>query len=158
MLFKIIYQGVFIMKKKYLLIMLIALFAASASAQDGMKKVLLAMEKTKFKKELIAEMTDRLEKKSFEVTVVDNHKKELKNYRASDFDYVFITNSGVNSKVRPWVVEWLHANRNSKNILLHTTKIKKWKEQVDVDSVSSASKPSLASSLAEKYIDLLLKK
>ncbi len=97
-------------------------------------------------------LTDR----GLQVTVVEDHKKELKNYKASDYDYVFITNSGVGSKVRPWVKKWLESNNNSKNILLHTTKTKKWSEKVSVDAVSSASSKKDASTLAEEYIKLLL--
>lgn len=146
------------MKKIILVLIILIISLSSAVAQDQPKKALLAMEKTKFKKVLIEEMTKELESRSVEVTVVSEHKKELKDYKASDFDYVFITNSGVNSKVRPWVVEWLEDNNNSKNILLHTTKIKEWDEKVSVDAVSSASLKKDISALAKEYADLLLEK
>ena len=146
------------MKKIFLILLLLSVFASIAASQDAPKKVLLAMENTKFKKALIEEMKKGLEKKSIQVTVVENHKKDLKNYRASDFDYVFITNSGVGSKVRPWIVKWLDDNGSSSNILLHTTKIKEWEEKVEVDAVSSASENDNASMLAEEYIKLLLEK
>ena len=146
------------MKKIILVLIILIISLSSAVAQDQSKKALLAMEGTKFKKVLIEEMTKELESRSVEVTVVSEHKKELKDYKASDFDYVFITNSGVNSKVRPWVVEWLEDNNNSKNILLHTTKIKEWDEKVSVDAVSSASLKKDISALAKEYADLLLEK
>ena len=146
------------MKKIILVLIILLISLSSAAAQDQPKKALLAMEKTKFKTVLIEEMTKELESRAVEVTVVSEHKKELKNYKASDFNYVFITNSGVNSKVRPWVVEWLEDNNNSKNILLHTTKIKDWQEKTSVDAVSSASLKKDISALAKEYADLLLKK
>ena len=146
------------MKKVLFLLLVFSFLCSIASAQDGGKKALLAMENTKFKKALIEEMIKGLEEKSVQVTVVEDHKKDLKNYRASDYDYVFITNSGVGSKVRPWVVKWLSENNNSRNILLHTTKIKEWEEKVSVDAVSSASESGDVSMLADEYINLLLKK
>ena len=143
------------MRKNILFILMLFTLVSSISAQSG-EKVLLAMEKTAFKKALIAEMEKSLNAKGLHVTVVEDHKKDLENYKASDYDYVFITNSGVGSKVRPWVKDWLESNNNSSNILLHTTKIKKWNEKVSVDAVSSASSKKDASSLAEEYIKLLL--
>ena len=143
------------MKKNILFILMLFTLVSFISAQSG-EKVLLAMEKTAFKKALIAEMVKSLNAKGLHVTVVEDHKKDLENYKASDYDYVFITNSGVGSKVRPWVKDWLESNNNSSNILLHTTKIKKWNEKVSVDAVSSASSKKDASSLAEEYIKLLL--
>ncbi len=144
------------MVKKILFVIIFLGVLFPAATQESGKKVLLAMENTKFKKALMEEMKIQLEKRSLEVTLVEDHKKNLKNFKASDYDYVFITNSGVNSKVRPWVVEWLDKNSGSKNILLHTTKIKKWEEKVSVDAVSSASDTKIAADLAEEYIKLLL--
>ena len=146
------------MKKVIFVLLMFSLFTSIVSAQDGSKKALLAMENTKFKKALIEEMKKGLEEKSVQVTVVEDHKKDLKNYRASDYDYVFITNSGVGSKVRPWVVKWLSENNNSRNILLHTTKIKEWEEKVSVDAVSSASENDNVLMLADRYISLILQK
>ncbi|MDX9800785.1 MAG: hypothetical protein RBT69_05550 [Spirochaetia bacterium] len=145
------------MKKLFLFLICCIIPFTSLAAQSG-KKALLAMESTKFKKVLIEEMKNELESRSVKVTIVSDHKKELSNYKASDFDYVFITNSGVNSKVRPWVKEWLNANNNSKNILLHTTKIKEWEEKVSVDAISSASLKKDITPLAKEYTDLLLMK
>ena len=146
------------MKKSIVFIMMFFILVSFAAAQSSPKKALLAMEKTKFKEALIEEMKKGLEAESVSVTVVEDHKKELENYKASDFDYVFITNSGVGSKVRPWIVKWLKDNSSSSNILLHTTKIKKWDEKVEVDAVSSASSNSDVPALAEEYIKLLLEK
>ena len=144
------------MKKILLALIIFIISFTSESAQGQPKKALLAMENTKFKSVLIEDMKKELESRSVEVTVVSDHKTDLNNYKASDFDYVFITNSGVNSKVRPWVQKWITDNGNRKNILLHTTKIKEWQENVSVDAVSSASLRKDISPLAKEYADLLL--
>ena len=86
------------MVKKILFVIIFLGVLFPAATQESGKKVLLAMENTKFKKALMEEMKIQLEKRSLEVTLVEDHKKNLKNFKASDYDYVFITNSGVQFK------------------------------------------------------------
>lgn len=127
------------------------------AAESAPKRILLAMEKTAFKQELIVQMQSSLASRGHNVTVVENHKKQLNEHSASDYDLVFITNSGVNSKVRPWVKDWLSANEQHKNrILLHTTQTRDWEVEADVDVVTSASAKKDVKSLAATYTDKLL--
>jgi len=129
------------------------------SAEKSPLRILLAMEKTKFKQKLIASMKEILEEQSVEVTVLKNHKKEISEISAEKFDAVFITNSGVRSKVRPWIVEWLEVNNAySDKILLHTTQTKDWEVKVSVDAVTSASLKNNIDETAQEYVDLLLEK
>lgn len=150
------------MKPMYLIPLLLAL-AISINAQESEKsagsRVLIAMEQTPFKKKLINKMKALLENRNMRITMVKDSEKEIRQYKAADYDLVFITNSGVWSKVRPWITEWIDANKaDSAKILLHTTKKLKWQEDVYVDAVSSASSKKLADKLAEDYVNKLLGK
>jgi hypothetical protein len=116
------------------------------------KRVLLAWEKTDFKQALVQEMERLLTQQGCEVTKVLHSKRGL-DAKAADFGAVFITNSGVNSKVRPWIVEWLAANKaQSARILLHTTQTGNWKVTANVDAITSASSKGDVKVLAADYV------
>jgi hypothetical protein len=127
--------------------------AATALAQDAPKKrVLLAWEKTDFKQALVDEIERLLTQQGREVTKVLHSKRGL-DAKAADFDAVFITNSGVNSKVRPWITNWLAANKAlAARVLLHTTQTSDWKVTADVDAVTSASSKDDVKALAADYV------
>lgn len=143
---------------KYLLSLLLLVSAVFAAGEPD-TKVLLAMENTPFKTALVNEMKVLLKKNGAAVVVLLDHKKGLKKVKTENYDLIFITNSGVKSKVRPWVKSWIEANMASKEkILLHTTKTKKWSEGLSVDMVSSASAKKEVKTLAKQYVDALLQK
>lgn len=142
------------MKRLILLLTVIVSFALGTISLKAQSKgsILLAYEKTKFKDALIAELETLFTRDGFTVVVATHSKKGLDGYKASDFRAVFITNSGVNSKVRPWVSDWIKANRNPNTyILLHTTQAKDWKVIADVDTVTSASTQADVKKLANEY-------
>jgi hypothetical protein len=126
--------------------------AAMVLAQEAPnKRVLLAWEKTGFKQSLVEEMERLLTQQGCEVTKAMHSKKGLE-AKAADFDAVFITNSGVNSKVRPWITEWLAANKaQAARILLHTTQTRDWKVIAEVDAITSASSKGDVKTLAADY-------
>ena len=116
-------------------------------------RVLLALEKTRFKEKLVTEMKHMLGKEGYEVSVLMHSKKKGLEAKAADFDAVFITNSGAHSKVRPWITAWLAANKAEGNrILLHTTQTRDWKVKADVDAVTSASSKNEIGALARDYV------
>jgi hypothetical protein len=116
-------------------------------------RVLLALEKTRFKEELVEKIKELLGKDGYEVSVLIHSKKKGLEAKAADFDAVFITNSGAHSKVRPWIMKWLDANKaEGKRILLHTTQTRDWKVNADVDAVTSASSKSEVDKLAKDYV------
>ena len=126
-----------------------------ASAAGG--KVLLALEETRFKKGLVQAMQKELEEAGFQVSVIEHSKKGLK-ANAADYDAVFITNSGVHSKVRPWITKWLEDNKAGREkIVLHTTQTSDWKVIADVDAVTSASVRKDTEKLASEYVKKLKK-
>lgn len=145
------------MKSKVILILGLAV---SLWAQTAKPKVLVAIEPTEFKTALAKEIVAKLEKESLEVVLVEEHKKEIEKHSAANYDAVFISNSGVSSKVRPWIAKWIENNSEHKDkIILHTTKTRDWTEQVTgVDMVSSASKKSDVSLFTKEYVALILKK
>lgn len=132
--------------------------ATMALAQEAPKKrVLLAWEKTDFKQELVEAMEQSLAQQGCEVTKVLHSKSGLE-AKAADYDAVFITNSGVHSEVRFWIVEWLAANQaEAARILLHTTKTGDWTVAADVDAVTSASSKGDVKTLAAGYVARIIK-
>lgn len=150
------------MKVPVIAMLMVTVFTclSAQEVKDTQKSsVLIAMEETAFKKALVKKMQTLLEQKQTEITIVKDSKKDIQQYKASDYDLVFITNSGVWSKVRPWITEWIDNNKaDSSKILLHTTKKLKWEENVYVDAVSSASEKKEVDKLAEEYVNKLLSK
>ncbi len=143
--------------RSFKIVLCITLFATMLSAMplfaQATGKVLLAYEKTSFKNKLIVEMERLLTSAGFSVVKAEHPKGGLNAYKASDYAVVFITNSGVNSKVRPWVTEWIEKNGSSGTyILLHTTQIKDWKVVTSVDAVTSASAKNEINALASQYV------
>jgi hypothetical protein len=139
--------------KRLVVGLMVCLACGVAMAQtQSPARVLIALEDTRFKKELVAEMKTILAPKGYQITVVEDSEKKIAAQSAAKFDAVFITNSGVMSKVRPWIVEWLKVNAASKDkILLHTTQQKDWKVVADVDVVTSASDLGIVKKLAAEY-------
>lgn len=136
-----------------------SLLLSSLFAAEKKVNVLVALEETPYKEALTTELVKLLEDDEFTVVLEKDHETNLTSYSAEDYDVIFITNSGVKSMVRPWVVEWLETNSEYESqIILHTTKTKKWSEKVSVDAVSSASNKKNAESDAKTYYDLIVKK
>ncbi len=136
-----------------LLAVAFAVAAFSAAAEEApARRVLLAWERTAFKRELMDAMERQLVEKGYAVTRVEHSRRGL-DANAADFDAVFITNSGVQSEVRPWIVQWLAANRaQADRILLHTTQIRDWTVRAEVDAVTSASERRDVDRLAADYV------
>ncbi len=113
-------------------------------------KVLIATENTRYKRRLIDALVEKLNDGSVFITVVDHKRKELEGQDPRDYSAVFITNSGAQAQVRPWVMEWLDSVSNyDENVIIHTTQITDWDPPVAVDSITSASDNSNIDSLAD---------
>ena len=145
-------------KLAYGLALVAAVCVGQGAVSAPKKRVLLAWEKTRFKQALIEEMAKQLEAQGYAVTRAMHSKKGLAQ-KAADYDAVFITNSGVYSKVRPWITKWLEANKaHAARILLHTTQTSDWKVEAKVDAVTSASKKADVKRMAADYVARLVKK
>lgn len=148
-----------------LLVFIFALMSGfSIYAQDSTdniqkKKVLLAYEQTEFKAALIKQMVSILKKDSIESVVIEHSNGALDKENPANYGAIFISNSGVNSQIRPWVVEWLKKyEMYSSIIILHTTQTSNWKVETTVDAVTSASIKNKVKSLAAKYVEMIKKR
>jgi hypothetical protein len=107
---------------------------------DSETRIVLAYEETRFKNRLMDQLVDLLNDGEVFIQVVDHKDGGLDGISASDYDVIYITNSGATAKVRPWVSAWLRANGNDPdNVIVHTTQTTRWTPRVQVDSVTSAS-------------------
>lgn len=111
--------------------------AATLSAQT----VLIAKEDTSYKKALVVMLVEKLNAENITTEILDHRKEDLSAVNPADYDVVYVLNSGVMAKVRPDVQEWLNliAGRDY-NVILHTTQRTNWLPQVNVDSITSASR------------------
>lgn len=125
-------------------------------ASDGSQLVLLAYEDTEFKDALILKMKELLEKDGITVRVGTHSNAGFAVSDPSVFDAIFISNSGVNSQVRPWITSWIEDHKAHKDIiLLHTTQNSTWDVSAQVDTVTSASDINGVEKLAVEYADKL---
>ena len=121
--------------------LLAALAALPLSAAEH--RVLIATENTAFKKAFVRALAAELEDGNTEVVVIDHKKGELAGVDPRDYTAVFITNSGVQARVRPYITDWLASVAgHDGNVILHTTQITNWTPDVTVDSITSASQKS----------------
>lgn len=129
------------MKQLLFLILVIFVFSPVFAAEDTEKNTVLIMqEKTSYKKALVKALMTELDDETTIITVVDHSRDDISDIDPSDYDAVFITNSGAQAHVRPKVMEWLKANAaQDDNVILHTTQTTNWQPKVEVDSITSAS-------------------
>lgn len=115
-------------------------------------RVLIAYEETRYKSALVEKISLLLKNAGLEVVTAKHSEAGFNPENIDEFDAVFISNSGVNSEIRPWIARWLKANQTIQSrIILHTTQNSKWDVNVEVDSVTSASKEANVETLAEEY-------
>jgi hypothetical protein len=122
-------------------ILLNFIFSVNPQTKGGNNpvKILLVYENTIFKKQLIDILKNEFGN-TLELKIIEQTKKnDLSFEDPSNYNLVFITNSGVLSKVRPWALDWILKYPKSKNIILHTTQVSKWEVKVPVDTITSAS-------------------
>ncbi len=155
------------MRRLSLLLVLLSVLSGSLWALTGEYgpaapegRILLAYEPTRFKNNLVSEMLTLLEERGFFISVVDHQDEGLSGLAASDFDAVFITNSGATAQVRVEVVDWLNLNGTTpENVYVHTTQITEWEPQVEVDGVTSASYNNRrrTNDLAAEFVEVLVR-
>ncbi len=138
---------------------LISEFSAYTQDKAGSiqkKKVLLAYEQTGFKAALIKEMAAILKKDSIESVVIEHSNGALNKENPANYGAIFISISGVNSQIRPWIGEWLKKNEKySPFIILHVTQTSNWKVESIVDAVTSASSKKEVKKNAAKYVEMI---
>ena len=129
-------------------------------SQDSLKgKVLIATQKSEFKRKVVSEIKNNLGDRVFYVKVVD--VKWLPNESYDDFSAIVILNRCMAGRPDPRV-ESLVDNIPDKNkvILLTTGRLDSWKpDSPEIDAMSSASAMSetspIARTIAEKVMDII---
>jgi hypothetical protein len=140
----------------FVLISGISIYAQDNVGSIQKKKVLLAYEQTGFKAALIREMAAILKKDSIESVVIEHSNGALNREDPANYGAIFISISGVNSQIRPWIGEWLKKNEKySSFIILHVTQTSNWKVESIVDAVTSASSKKEVKKLAAKYVEMI---
>lgn len=136
--------------------------ARAASRQYGPEesqvRLLIATEPTKFKNQLVNKMIKELDDGNTTIKVIDHRNGGMDQEKSTDYTVVFITGSGVMSKVRPWISAWILRQADTTNILLHTTQIYNWTVKDKVDAVTSASDVKGSDELASQYVALIKEK
>ena len=139
------------------ILLMLVLFAApllslGAHGEDGAEHVghvLVATEKSAFKNALVEELAASFASSDYEVTLVEDSRKELGDYYAGDFDAVVVINAGVNSQVRPWVSSWLAEVEDTERVVLVTTYRDLGWEPIYPEGVDSITTPSKKSDVSE---------
>jgi hypothetical protein len=143
----------------FVLISGFSIYAQDSTISVKKQKVLLAYEQTEFKAALIKEMAAILKKNSIEYVVIEHSNGALDKEDPANYGAIFISNSGVNSILRPWISEWIKKNENYWPItILHTTQTSNWKVKAPVDAVTSASTKRDVKKLAAKYVEMIKKR
>ncbi len=124
-------------------------------------KIALVYEKTVYKEKLINEMKTALEKKGLKITTALHSEKGVELTSPDEYSVIFITISGVQSVIRPWIQQWLKTNTvHSDKTILHVTQNHDWKVEAGVDTITGASKDdpkAKAAEYTEKILSLLKK-
>lgn len=135
------------------IILSLFVFTSAAALWAAENRVLIVKEDTNYKKALVREVVEKLDDGNTEVEVIDHRRGQLDNVDPGDYDAIFITNSGVQAKVRPAVLAWLREVRDrDDNVIIHTTQINDWTPPVEVDSITSASQRSNIDSLSDDIV------
>ena len=129
-----------------------AFAASNRGAENATRRVLLATEQTRFKTRLIEEVIELLLDGDTFIRIVDHSMGELDKENPEDYSVVLISNSGVGSRVRPWVTSWINSHTQADNIIVHTTwRDLGWSPRLpeSVDSVTSPSNYGEVVAIAE---------
>jgi len=147
------------MKRMSLLLLMLLFFHIGLLATETFgspqapNKVLIATENTRYKRRLIDTVVEKLNDGSVYITLVDHKRNQLEGEDPRDYEAVFISNSGAQAKVRPWVMEWLDSvSSYDDNVIIHTTQITDWDPPVQVDSITSASDNSNIDPLSDDIV------
>ncbi|KMQ52564.1 hypothetical protein CHISP_0333 [Chitinispirillum alkaliphilum] len=131
-------------------LLLFSFFQTNAS--ETPHRVLLVYESSRFKTNLISKMEELFTQKNIEVTVSTHSRRDMGIDNPHNYSAIFISNSGVNSQIRPWISKWLEQT-DYQNILLHTTQISEWSIDTEFDAVTSASSNSQINEIAAEYTE-----
>ena len=112
--------------------------SADFGSPEAADRVLIVSEASRYKERLLEVLVEQLATPSSYVAV--RSFDDFASLNATDYDGVLVINAGVGSEVRSQVVSWLNAQGSPDNVIVLTTQISDWTPQIDVDSVTTASR------------------
>ena len=129
--------------------------ATDHGSRQASRRVLIATEKTAFKQALVEELIAELDDGRTYIRLIDHQAGELQGIKPDNYGVVLVINSGVGSRVRPWVTSWLgSAARRTDNVIVLTTQRDVWTPKLadNIDSVTSASNRAIIGELAADLV------
>ena len=112
--------------------------SADFGAPEATDRVLIVSEASRYKERLLEVLIEQLATPSSYVAV--RNFDDFASLDAADYDGVLVINAGVGSEVRSQVVSWLNDQGSPDNVIVLTTQISDWTPQIEVDSVTAASR------------------
>ena len=110
----------------------------NVGSSGASRRVVIVSEWSRYKASLIETLTEEFD--DGETNIAVRNFGDFSDLDARDFDAVIVINAGVGSEVRRPVVDWLNRQNPDDNIVVLTTQISDWTPQIEVDSVTSASR------------------
>ena len=132
-----------------------------AESEQGAKnfktKILIATQKSQFKKAVVSEVSKSLEKEGYVVKVIN--LKELSSVAVYDYQAIIIVNTcwvwQINSHAKKFLKK-LSKNEKKKIILFTTAKNENWEPKIaGVDAVTSASRINKANVISKAIMEKL---
>lgn len=116
------------------------------------RRVAIVSEWSRYKAALIESLTEELD--DGETSIAVRNFNDFASLDARDFDAVIVINAGVGSEVRRPVVDWLTRQSPDDNIVVLTTQISDWTPQIEVDSVTAASRNRNISNVSGELVEI----
>jgi hypothetical protein len=129
--------------------------------KDGISRILIATQKTKYKRVVVSEIKGALENNSFYIKVID--VKKLRNESTHQYNAIIIINRCIAGRPDPRVESFIVDVREKNKIVLLTTGIMdSWKpDSPEIDAMTSASKlddsRQIAQTIVGKVLDIINK-
>ncbi|MBW2410385.1 MAG: hypothetical protein JRF72_11350 [Deltaproteobacteria bacterium] len=125
----------------------------SGGDEEGLPRILIACQKTKFKRYLVSEIRTTLQEKSVYIKIID--VKSLRNESTENYHAVVIINKCMAGRPDPRVEDFITAVPEKHKIILLTTGIMdSWKpESSEIDAMTSASSLSESTRIAQIITD-----
>ena len=125
----------------------------TGSRKSSTAKVLIASQKTKFKRTLVSEIRSSLQKNDYYIKVID--VRGLRNESIQNYDAIVILNKCMAGRPDPRVEDFIEvADQKNKIVLLTTGKLDSWKPvSPEVDAMTSASTMSESNRIARVIVN-----
>ena len=121
----------------------------TGSSDQGVPRILIAYQHSKFKRTLVAEIRTALQKKQYYIKMID--VKALRNESVQNYHAVVIINTCMAGRPDPRVEDYIRqVPQKDKIILLTTGYMDDWKpEYLGVDAMTSASRLAESNRIAQ---------